>query len=70
MSMMYTEIKITWKVACEFLIEQAMEIVNSKKKKVNLITKNSRNHMDWEKSVIFDRTNVRINILKIKIWQS
>lgn len=44
-----------------------MEIVNSKKKKVKLITKNSRNHMDREKSVIFDRTNVRINILKIKI---
>ena len=44
-----------------------MEIVNSRKKKVKLITKNSRNHMDWEKSVIFDRTNVRVNILKIKI---
>ena len=52
--MMYTELKI------ESLREHAMKIISFKKKKMNSVTKVNR--MKLQKSVIFVKKNMKINI--------
>ena len=47
---------------CESLREHVMNIINFKKKKMKLLTKSSRNHMKMQKSVIFLKKNLKINI--------
>ena len=64
--MMYTEIKIVWKKNCESLREHTIKIINFKKKKWNYYQKSSKNHMEVQKSVIFVKNNLKINIWKIK----
>ena len=51
---MYTELKI------ESLREHAMKIISFKKKKMNSVTKVNR--MKLQKSVIFVKKNMKINI--------
>ena len=53
-NMMYTELKI------ESLREHAMKIISFKKKKMNSVTKVNR--MKLQKSVIFVKKNMKINI--------
>ena len=53
-NMMYTELKI------ESLREHAMKIISFKKKKMNSLTKVNR--MKLQKSVIFVKKNMKINI--------
>ena len=53
-TMMYTELKI------ESLREHAMKIISFKKKKMNSVTKVNR--MKLQKSVIFVKKNMKINI--------
>ena len=38
----------------ESLREHAMKIINFKKKKTNLLKKNSRNHIKMQKNIIFE----------------
>ena len=59
--MMYTDVKIAWKK------EHPMEILISKGKKWNFKQKCSRNHIKMQKSIMFVRKNLKINMLKIKI---
>ena len=47
---------------CEFLREFAMEMINFKTKKMKLLTKEQQNHMKMQKSVIFVKKNLKINI--------
>ena len=48
---------------CESLREYAMKIINFKKKKNEVINKkNSRNHMEMQKSVTFVKKNLKTNI--------
>ena len=47
---------------CEFLREHTMKIINFIKKKMKLLTRNSRNHMKMQKFVIFVKKNLKINI--------
>ena len=56
------------KTFCEFLREHTMEIINVKKKKNEVINKqtNSRNHTKRPKFVIFVKKDLKINVLKIK----
>ena len=47
---------------CEFLREHAMKSINFEKKKKEFINKNSsKNHRKTQKSVIFVKTNLKIN---------
>ena len=47
---------------CEFLREYAMKSINFEKKKKEFINKNSsKNHRKTQKSVIFVKTNLKIN---------
>ena len=46
---------------CEFLREHAMKII-LKRKKVKLLKKGSKNHIKMQKSVIFVKKNLKINI--------
>ena len=50
----------------EVLREYAMKIINFKKKKMKLLKNSSRNHMKMQKSVIFVKKKLKINIGKIK----
>ena len=45
---------------CEFLREYVMKIINFKKKKMKLLTKKQK--LKMQKSVIFVRKNLKINI--------
>ena len=48
---------------CEFLREHAMKIINSKKKKVKLLTKEQQeSYENIQNSVIFVKKNLKINI--------
>ena len=47
---------------CESLREYAMKIINFKKKKISHLQNSSRNHMKMQKSVIFLKKNLKINI--------
>ena len=48
---------------CESLKEHAMKTINFKKKKMNLLTKrNRRSHMKMQKSIIFAKKNLKINM--------
>ena len=46
---------------CEFLREHGMKVINFKKKKMKLLTKEQKNHMKIERSVIFVKENLKIN---------
>ena len=50
---------------CEFLREYVMKIINFKKKKMKLLTKKQK--LKMQKSVIFVRKNLKINIWKISL---
>ena len=54
--------KVCMKKFCESLREHGMNIINFKKKKNEVINKSSRNHMEMQKSVIFVKKNLKINI--------
>ena len=54
--------KYCMKKFCESLREHVMNIINFKKKKMKLLTKSSRNQMKMQKSVIFLKKNLKINI--------
>ena len=54
--MMYRDIKIASKF-CESLREHAMKMITFKKKNTRLLTKNSKNHMKVQNSLIFVRKN-------------
>ena len=47
---------------CEFLREHTMKIINFKKKKMKLLTKEHQDHMKIQKSVIFVKKNLKVNI--------
>ena len=47
---------------CEFLREHALKIINVKKEKKKVLTKEQQNHMEIQKSVIFVKKNLKINI--------
>ena len=49
---------------CEFLREYVMKIINFKKRKMKLLTKKQK--LKMQKSVIFVKKNLKINIWKIK----
>ena len=51
---------------CEALREHVMKIINSKKKKLSYQQKNNKNRMKTQKSVIFVKKKLKINMLKIK----
>ena len=51
---------------CGFLREHAMTIINFEKKKISYQQQSSRNHMKMQKSVIFVKKNLKINIWKLK----
>ena len=51
---------------CEFVREYAMKIINYKKKKQKIVNKSGRNYMKMQKSVIFLKKKLKINIWKIK----
>ena len=48
---------------CEFLREHAMKIINLEK---NEVIDSSRNHMKVQKSVLFVKKNLKIDIWKMK----
>ena len=50
---------------CEFLREYVMKIINFKKKKMKLLTKKQK--LKMQKSVIFVKKNLKINIWKISL---
>ena len=50
----------------EILREYAMKIINFKKKETKLLKNSSMNHMKMQKSVIFVKKKLKINIGKIK----
>ena len=50
---------------CESLKERGLEITNFKKRKMKLLTKNSRNYMKMQKFVVFVK-KIKINMLNIK----
>ena len=50
---------------CEFLREDAIKIINFKKKKMKLLTNIRKNRMKMQKFVKFVKKNLRINIWKI-----
>ena len=58
---MYIEVKIAWKFG-EFLREPAMKVINFKKKKMNLVTKEQHEPMKMKKFVIFAKKNLKIDI--------
>ena len=58
--------KYCMKKFCESLREHAMKIINFKKKKMKLLKRSTRNHKKIQKSVIFVKKNLKINIWKIK----
>ena len=47
---------------CEFVREYAMKIINYKKKKQKIVNKSGRNYMKMQKSVIFLKKKLKINI--------
>ena len=47
---------------CESLRVNAMNIINFKKKKNEIINRGSTNHMKMPKSVIFVKKNLKINM--------
>ena len=47
--------------------EYAVEMIDFKKKKVRLLTNEQRDHIKMQKSVIFVKNSLKINMLKIKI---
>ena len=47
---MYIDVKIAWKKFCEFLREPAMKVINFKKKKMNLVTKEQHEPYENEKN--------------------
>ena len=47
---------------CEFLREHAVKIINFKRKKKGYYQKSSKRHMKMQKSVIFVKKNLKINI--------
>ena len=47
---------------CEFLRMHAMKIINFKKKKMKLLVKEQQDHMKMQKSVIFLKKDLKINI--------
>ena len=47
---------------CESFREHAMKLNNFKMKKMKLLKKSNRNHMTMQKSVIFLKKNLKINI--------
>ena len=49
---------------CEFLREHPMKIINFEKQKMKLLTE--ENHMKMQKSFIFVKKSLKINIQKIK----
>ena len=51
---------------CESLREHAMKMINFKKKKMKLSTKEQQELYEMQRSVIFARKNLKINIWKIK----
>ena len=46
----------------ESLKDHTMKIINFKKKKMKLLTKEQQNNMKMQKSVIFVKKNLKINI--------
>ena len=46
---------------CEFIREDEMKIIIFKKKKLELITKEDRNHMKRQNTSIFVKKNLKIN---------
>ena len=52
---------------CEYLREQAMEIINLKKKKMKLLTKDSRNHIKMQKPGIFIKKTLKVKIKDFEI---
>ena len=50
----------------EIFREYAMKIINFKKKKMKFLKNSSMNHMKMQKSVIFVKKKLKINIGKIK----
>ena len=50
---------------CEFLREYVMKIINFKKRKMKLLTKKQK--LKMQKSVIFVKKNLKINIWKISL---
>ena len=65
---MYTEVKIAWKF-CESLMEHTMKIIKKKRKKWRYQQTNSWNPMKMQKSAIFVKKILNINILKIKKYR-
>ena len=51
---------------CESLREHAMTTINFKKKKIKLLTKEQQESYKMQKSVIFVKKNLEINMWKIK----
>ena len=47
---------------CGYLREHVMKIIDIKKKEMKLLTKSSKNHMKMQKSVIFVKKNLKIDI--------
>ena len=65
---MYTEVQIAWKSFCDSLRENAIKIIDFEIKtdfeikKMKSLTKEQRNHMKIQKSVIFVNKNLKIKI--------
>ena len=51
---------------CKSLRQNTIKIINFKKEKMKLLTKSSRNQMKMQKSVVFVRKNLKIDMSKIK----
>ena len=51
---------------CKSLRQNTIKIINFKKEKMKLLTKSSRNQMKMQKSVVFVKKNLKIDMSKIK----
>ena len=54
------------KIFFELLRDHTMKIINFKNKKLKLLKNSSRNQMKIQKSIIFVKKTLKINISKIK----
>ena len=51
---------------CKSLRQNTIKIINFKKEKMKLLTKSSNNQMKMQKSVVFVKKNLKIDMSKIK----
>ena len=66
MSMMYTKVKISWKIFYESLGEHAMKTTYYKtRKKMKLLTKKQQELYENAKSCLFVKKNLKNKYLKI-----